>query len=117
MESSDALMVGLLSGLVGAAGATLLSTMFAFITGPLENELVYGFMERLLDRLVESGSLPSATADELMTQLEQSMASATSFGTIIAGFFFNIIIYPIFGMLGGLIGFGLTKRKAPTVPA
>jgi hypothetical protein len=57
MESSDALMVGLLAGLVGAVGATFLSTLVALAMGPLENEFVMNFMTKLLDQLVENASI------------------------------------------------------------
>ncbi|MCU0453199.1 MAG: hypothetical protein MUE68_06040 [Bacteroidetes bacterium] len=117
MESSDALIVGLLAGLVGAFGATLLSTLVAFAIGPIESEFVMNFMRKVIDQLVENGSLPSSTADDIMQQMEDSMQDAVSPGAILVGFFFNIIIFPIFGMLGGLVGFGLFKPKVPPATA
>ncbi len=117
MESSDALMVGLLGGLVGAVGATILSAFVALAIGPIESELVGNLMGKVLDRLVENGSIPSSTADEIMEQMEESLQNSLSFGTLLTGFFFNIIIFPIFGMLGGLAGYGLFKPKQPTVAA
>lgn len=117
MESSDALIVGLLAGLVGAVGATILSILVAMAVGPIESEFMMNFMTKLLDGLVENGSLPAATADEILQQMEDSMADALSPINILTGFFFNIIIYPIFGMLGGLVGYGLFKPKQPTVAA
>jgi hypothetical protein len=115
LESSDALMVGLLAGLVGAAGATFLTVLFALVVGPIESELVASFMERVLDQLVENGSIPSNVADDVMQQMQDSMDNALSFGGLMASFFFNVIIFPIFGMLGGLIGYGLFRPKNPPV--
>lgn len=115
MESSDALMVGLLAGLAGAAGATILTLLFALIAGPIEGEIVASFMERVLDQLVENGTIPSEVADDIMTQMQDSMDNALSFGTMMTSFFFNIIIFPIFGMLGGIIGYGLFRPKNPPV--
>lgn len=117
IESSDALVVGLLAGLVGAAGATILTALIALATGPLESELVANIVEKVLDRLVESGSIPSSVADDAMQQMEESMENSLTFGGMIAGFFFNVVIFPIFGMLGGLVGYGLFRPKNPPVPA
>ena len=117
IESSDALIVGLLAGLVGAAGATILSTLIAFATGPIESEFILNIMEKVLDRLVESGSIPSSVADDVMQQIEDSTENSLTFGGMIAGFFFNVVIFPIFGMLGGLVGYGLFRPKNPPVHA
>jgi small basic protein len=61
--------------------------------------------------------MPASTADEIIQQMETSMQDALSAGTILTGFFFNIIIYPVFGMLGGLVGYGIFKPKQPPVAA
>ena len=117
IESSDALIVGLLAGLVGAAGATILSLLIALVTGPIESEIVANVMEKILDQLVENGTIPSSVAEDVMQQMEDSMDHALTFGGLMAGFFVNVIIFPIFGMLGGLVGYGLFRPKNPQVAA
>jgi hypothetical protein len=115
IESSDALIVGLLAGLVGAAGASILTALFALVTGPIESEFVAKFVGKVLDRLVENGSIPSSVAEDAMRQMQDSMDNSLTFGGMLAGFFFNIIIFPIFGMLGGIVGYGLFRPKNPPV--
>ena len=111
MESSDALIVGLLSGLFGAIGATVLSGLFLLAIGPLESEFMMKVWGQVVDRLAESGTIPYDLADQMMEQMESSMAEGMTFFGILLGFFFNIIVFPIFGMLGGLIGYGIFRTK------
>ncbi len=111
METSDALIIGLLSGIFGAIGATILSSLFLLAIGPVESELVLGIWKGIIENLAENGTIPYDVADQLLEQMEDSMSEAMSFSGILLGLVFNIIVFPIFGMLGGLIGFGLFRKK------
>ncbi|HAV24394.1 MAG TPA: hypothetical protein DCX46_13090 [Bacteroidetes bacterium] len=116
LETSDALVVGLLSGLLGAVAATVMTTMFSFVLGPLESELMGKFYEKMIDRLVDGGSLPADLADQLRDQMDKSLADAVTFGGIVLNLFLSIILYPVFGMLGGLIGYGIFRKKSTPAP-
>ena len=111
METSDALIIGLLSGIFGAIGATVLSSLFLLVVGPVESEFMMNIWKRVIENLADNGTIPYDMADQLLEEMENSMAEAMSIGGIMLGFFFNIIIFPIFGMLGGLIGYGLFRKK------
>lgn len=115
-ESSDALVVGLLAGLVGAVGATILGTLFSLLLGGFEAELLGGFYDRLLSELTRSGTLTDDMADQLRDQMERSFEESTSFGGIMANLFVAIIVYPVFAMLGGLIGYGIFNKKQTPAP-
>ena len=111
METSDALMVGLLSGIFGAIGATVLSALILLAVGPVEAEFVMDIWKRVIENLADNGTIPYDVADQLLDQMEDAMSQSMSIGTIMVGFFLNIIIFPIFGMLGGLIGYGIFRKK------
>lgn len=119
LESSDGLVLGILAGLVGAFAATVISMMVLFVFGAWETELLRGFVDKLLESMEESGSLPAGASDEIREMMEQAMAESTSVVGILSGLVMNLIIYPIFGMLGGLLGYTFFKPKPvpPSAPA
>ncbi len=116
-EASDALILGILSGIVGALVATLIKVTIMLVLGPLEGELVRKLWEKLAAYVERQGSVPSGSFDQLKEQLEKSIEDSRRFGGILRELFFSLIIYPIFSMLGGLIGYGLFGRKSMTQPA
>jgi hypothetical protein len=111
LESSDGLVLGILAGLVGAFASTVISMMIIFVFGPWETEFARGFVEKLLESMEESGNLPSGAADNLREMMEEAMAESTSVMGILGGLILNLIIFPLFGMLGGLLGYTFFKPK------
>lgn len=111
LESSDGLVLGVLAGLVGAFAATVISVMMLLVFGAWETELLRGFVEKILEAMEESGSLPAGAADDVREMMEQAMAESTTVVGMLSGLIMNLIIYPIFGMLGGLLGYTLFKPK------
>ena len=63
MESSDALILGIVAGIIGALFTTVLSTTISLVLGPLETEMVRNFMEKLMQKLEDRGSLPAGTME------------------------------------------------------
>ena len=116
MESSDALILGIIAGIAGALMTTCLSAMINLILGPVETEMMRNFMEKLTQKLEDSGSIPSGTLDNMRDQFEQSMKQAGTIGGILRSLVYALILYPIFSMLGGLIGYGILGKKKPTTP-
>jgi hypothetical protein len=121
LESSDGLVLGILAGLVGAFAATAISMMILFVFGPWEAEFMRGFVDKLLESLEESGRFPAGASGELREMMEQAMEESTTVVGVLSGLIMNLILYPIFGMLGGLLGFTFFKPKpvspdAPTTP-
>jgi hypothetical protein len=114
LETSDGLIVGLLSGIFGAIGATVISALILLSLGPVEAEFLMNIVGSVIEDLAENGTIPYDMADQFLEGMDEQMSDAMSFVGILTSFFFNIIIFPIFGMLGGLIGYGLFRNK--TVP-
>ena len=117
-EASDALILGLLAGIVGAILATMISAIILLAVGPVEQEMVQRWMMKFLEKLEQRGSIPSESIDQIREQFEKSAKEGFSMNSIMFGFIANLIIYPIFGMLGGLLGHGLfgRQRTIPNVP-
>jgi hypothetical protein len=112
LESSDALILGILAGIAGAFIGTAVLVLSRFIFGPVD--------EKLLQRVQEQGSLTPEmsdfVSDKLIKTLEKSIEDGVNIGDILSELLFGIILYPIFSMLGGLIGFGIFGKKKPGAP-
>jgi hypothetical protein len=114
MESSDALILGIIAGIIGALGASLIGGIVMTLFGAVEERLVMDFFERFFSKLEDRGSIPPGTMDQMRDEFVRSMQEAQTVGGMLKNLFFALIIYPIFSMLGGLIGFGLFfKKKNP----
>ncbi|RPI01842.1 MAG: hypothetical protein EHM64_15065 [Ignavibacteriae bacterium] len=116
MESSDALILGIIAGIVGALMTTALSAMITLVLGPVETELMRGMMEKLTQKLEDRGSIPPGTMDNMREQFEQAVKEAGTIDGILRSLVYALILYPIFSMLGGLIGFGIYGKKKPAAP-
>lgn len=116
LESSDALIVGLMSGVAAAFTATIIAVLILLILGPVEAEFIRSLMEKVLDRLAENGSIPSDTVDQLREQFERSVKDSARVSGIFGNLFVTLIIYPIFSILGALLGYAVFRPKNPPVP-
>lgn len=116
LESSDALIVGLMSGVVAAFTATIIAVLILVILGPVEAEFIRSLMDKILNRLAENGSLPSDTVEQLRQQFEQSLTDSARVSGIFGNLFVTLILYPIFSILGALLGYAVFKPKNPPVP-
>ena len=116
MESSDALILGIVAGIIGALITTILSTTISLLLGPVETQMMRNFMEKLMQKLEDRGSLPAGTMDNMRDQFERAIKEGGTIGGILRSLIYALILYPIFSMLGGLIGFGIFGRKKPTIP-
>lgn len=116
MESSDALILGIIAGIIGALISIFLGTMITLILGPVEKEMMRNIMEKLMQKFENQGSVPQGTMDNMRDQFEQAMKEEGTIRGILNSLFFSLIIYPIFSMLGGLSGFGIFGKKKPTLP-
>jgi small basic protein len=103
--SGDCMSVGALAGVFGAIAATLLTAASLMMFGNIIGKFVLEFIEGMnLD-------IPEEAMDAIRRGLEEGFGG----GMIVVDFFINLIIYPLFGMLGGLIGYGVFKPKPPAV--
>ena len=113
LESSDALMLGLMAGVVGAFSAVLVNVLILVIFGPVEAELVRSIAGKVLDRMSEQGSLPADMVETLKDQIETSIKDSGRMSNIFGGLFITLIVYPIFTILGALLGFSIFRPKTP----
>jgi hypothetical protein len=51
--------------------------------------------------------------DMMKEQIDQSIRDAGRWSNIFGGLFIALIVYPIFTILGALLGFTLFRRKSP----
>lgn len=113
LESSDALMLGLMAGVIGAFVTTCINVLIFVTFGPVEAELVRSIIGKVLDRMAEQGSVPSDMVETLKGQFEQSVKEAGRMSSIFGGLFITLIVYPIFAILGALLGYAIFRPKTP----
>ena len=97
--SGDCMAAGAMAGVFGAAVDILLSLLFMVLFGDMVQQFVLSFLE--------NANLP----EEVMDAIRQAFEEQTSAFSIISNFVFALIIFPLFGMLGGLIGYNVYKPK------
>jgi hypothetical protein len=72
-------------------------------------------MEKIMQKFEDQGSIPPGTMDNMRDQFERALKEGGTIGGILRSLVYALILYPIFSMLGGLIGFGIYGKKKPTV--
>ncbi len=108
ISQSDALQLGVFSGLFGAVIGTVFHALVLLIAGNFMIDMIASFLrEGDLEH-----SLPPGMMDELWEMLN------TQEGFSIIDIFFHLFIWlilgPLFGLLGGLLGYSLLRRpKSP----
>ncbi len=104
LASSDGLKLGALAGVFGAVVSIILSKLVAMMLGGTE--------EKMVKDLIESMGLADQLPPGTMDQIEQGMGAGMSFFQAVILF----VIEPLFGLIGGLIGYSVFKEKQ-VVPA
>jgi hypothetical protein len=106
LESSDGVKLGLLAGVFGAIFSLILSGLMKLAFGGVDAEIVREF----LDSSGLSSQMPPGTMD----QIDEAMMKGMGVVEILGSF----IINPIFGLIGGMIGYAIFKPKAvpPAMP-
>lgn len=97
VAAADGALVGLLAGLIGGVVGTLVSIPIEMMMGPIQKQL----MERIL---ASNQEIP----EETRRMLENMNVGAVA---VVFKLMFATIIGAIFGMLGGLLGVALFKKK------
>jgi hypothetical protein len=115
LESSDALIIGILSGIVGAFIGVALSVLFYHILGPVTE----GMILKMIDWLQTQGNIPPeqmTQLEEITQNLEKKIEAGYRLSDVFGNLIVDLILCPIFSMLGGLIGYGIFVKKKPTAP-
>ena len=98
VETADAVIGGLLAGLIGAIITSIVSTMiFSASTVMMQDQ----FREAL-----ENPDIPPEMRDLMLRFM-------TGSGVAVMSFAINIPLYSIFGMLGALLGLAIFRKKLP----
>jgi hypothetical protein len=105
VTASDGALLGLLAGLIGGVVAAILQIPLHAMTA--------GFQQQILDRILSSNpDIPPEARDAL-----QRFGGAGAAGLSILFSLINIVICTVFGLLGGLLGVAIFKKKdAPPPP-
>ena len=104
LTAGDGALGGLLAGVVGAVISSILSGIITVASGMSMNSAV----EQMLER---GGELPPALARAL-----EQMRDVPAIAWVALSFFVVLIVYPIFSMLGGLLGVAMFKKTPPPPP-
>jgi uncharacterized membrane protein len=116
-ESSDALIVGLLAGIVGAVVATFIGNVIHLLFGPVGAEVAKQIIEKVIQRLEEQGAIPGGVYDKMLEDLEREIQKPLTLYEVMKDLLFAVIILPLFGMLGGLLGYAIFGKKKTAQPA
>jgi hypothetical protein len=103
VTAGDATITGLLAGVIGAILATFLSQLVAMARG-------VGVADAI-NELLGQGRMPPEMTGPL-EQVRDMPAAVFIIGSLLVSMF----IYPIFSMLGALLGVALFKRQPPPPP-
>ncbi len=103
LTSNDSLILGVLSGLIGAVVSTIVSAGLYAVVGDYAREAVQNALEG------------SGVLNQMPPESREQMAEALRSGGAVSFFHLviSLIIYPIFGLIGGLIGYSIFKPKGP----
>lgn len=104
--SGDCMAVGALSGVMGAVFGTLLTFASLLLFGNVMGE----FMTEMI-RNMELEIPPEA-----WDAIDESLSAGFTAFSFILQLVSNLILYTIFGLLGGLIGYSIYKPKGVPVP-
>jgi hypothetical protein len=113
LESSDGLILGIMAGLIGAFVQAVIHGFLLVLFAGVQQELMRNIMDKIIDRLEKSGGFPNDAVDQMRDQIDKSMKESSTMWGVMLNLFMSLIIYPIFAMLGGLLGYGIFKPKKP----
>jgi hypothetical protein len=113
--NSDAIALGALAGVFGALIGNVLSGIILLAVGNVAGKLMFDAVMRLYDTLGILDKMPPEAVDQMQTGMIDK-------GLSISSIVISFVIDPLFGLLGGLIGYGILKPKdqppaQPVTPA
>ena len=98
ITGADGALIGLMAGVVGAFVGALIMIPVEIWFGPIQRQ----WLERLMQGQAD-------VPPQFMEMLNRPMSAAT----IVADLIFRLVTYVIFGMLGGVLGVAIFRRKTP----
>jgi hypothetical protein len=109
-----AIVLGLLTGLYAALFGTVFDIIITFITK--NNDLVAGFpeLQKMIMDFPVSEEVRNQVMDLLSSVINQISETGFSFIYFITILLNNLIVYTIFGMIGGLVGAQIINSRIKT---
>ena len=100
VDAAEGMLMGLLAGAIGAVICTVLSIPVNMVMGPMQAE----WMSRM------------AGNDDMPPEVREMMQRfAMGSGVVLTGLF-NLVVFSVFGLLGGLLGVAIFKKNTPPPP-
>src|SRR3954468_22812631 len=101
VSAADGALVGLMAGAIGGIVALVISIPLTMVMGPMQ--------QRLLERIASNPDMP----EQYRNMIETMGANATGRALAVRVVFglLGTCINAVFGMLGGLLGVALFKKK------
>jgi hypothetical protein len=108
LVAGDCMVVGLYAGLIGATLGSMLSMLFLAMFGNVAGEII--------QRLIENMNLQ--IPPDSLKAFQESVAESPSVKSFMIQLVTNLVMYSVFGLLGGLIGYSVFKPRvmAPMPP-
>lgn len=103
ITAGDGAVLGLAAGAIGAVISSVLSALIALARGV--------DMDAAVEQMLSRGDLPPQLA-EAMARLRDVPDAAWYAGI----FLLTLVVYPVFAMLGGLLGVAIFRRTPPPPP-
>lgn len=110
LESSDGIQLGALAGLFGAIVGLFLTGVVYLIVGNVAGKAMTDMLMNVYDSMGILDQMPPEAIDQMEMSAQESPLNAM---TIVG----SLIIDPLFGLLGGLIGYQIHKPKGGMPPA
>ena len=113
LEASDGLILGIMAGVAGAFVQAIIHGFLIILFAGFQEQFMRNVMEKIIDALAKNGGIPSDALDQMRDQIENSMKQSNTMWGVMLNLFMSLILYPIFAMLGGLLGYGIFRPKNP----
>ena len=102
IEAGDGAIVGVLSGLVGAVVASALAIPLQLLMGPMGADFLRSLAESASD-----------VPPEVQNILDQMATTGFGVAAMVIGLIVNLVLFSVFGLLGGLLGHAIFRRQQP----
>ena len=102
IQPSEGALMGLIAGAIGGLIAGVLGYAFALMMGPWQNDILRRIMEANQD-----------TPPEVREMMERMMSGGAMGAVAVMSMLFTVVLYSVFGLLGGLLGTVIFKKNAP----
>jgi hypothetical protein len=109
VNAGDGAVVGLLAGVFGAIFGSVLSIGVSLMAGPYQAQIIDWVLNSARD-------LPPEARNVLEEMRGGVMGTALAGIGFIVGLLFSLVVYSIFGLLGGLLGAVMFKKPLPPPP-